>query len=89
MRSRLTCVISAAMAVLLIVCTVNYAFNIGKEKRRMGFRIRIFFTVVNILRKEIFESITEDTFFLLIFIHIRPRNIIHIFDKVFGCKGNT
>ena len=36
MRSRLTCVISAAMAVLLIVCTVNYAFNTGKEKKKNG-----------------------------------------------------
>ena len=36
MRSRLTCVISAAMADLLIVCTVNYAFNIGKEKKKNG-----------------------------------------------------
>jgi len=35
-RSRLTCVISAAMAVLLIVCTVNYAFNTGKEKKKNG-----------------------------------------------------
>lgn len=36
MRSRLTCVISATMAVLLIVCTVNYAFNTGKEKKKNG-----------------------------------------------------
>ena len=36
MRSRLTCVISAAMAVLLIVCTVNYAFNTGREKKKNG-----------------------------------------------------
>ena len=48
MRSRLTCVISAAMAVLLIVCTVNYAFNTGKEKKKNG---RIIAFIRLIIRK--------------------------------------
>lgn len=34
MKGRLTCVISAAISVLLIVCTVNYAFNTGKEEKK-------------------------------------------------------
>lgn len=34
MKGRLTCVISAAVSVLLIVCTVNYAFNTGKEEKK-------------------------------------------------------
>ena len=34
MKSRLTCVISAAVSVFLIICTLNYTLNIGKEEKK-------------------------------------------------------
>lgn len=34
MKSRLTCVISAAASVFLIICTLNYTLNIGKEEKK-------------------------------------------------------
>lgn len=34
MKGRLTCVISAAISVFLIICTLNYTLNIGKEEKK-------------------------------------------------------